>query len=51
MRRAEVASETLTARERSEGHGYVVTTALTTPLLDEATGPHVVQVTSSTRMG
>jgi Bacterial Ig-like domain len=48
---AEVASETLTLSSGSLGHGYVVSAILSTPLRDEATGPHVVQVTSSTQGG
>ena len=48
---AEVASETLTLSGSATGHGYVVSGILSTPLRDEATGPHVVQVTSSTEGG
>ncbi|MGA7989165.1 MAG: Ig-like domain-containing protein, partial [Candidatus Dormiibacterota bacterium] len=48
---AQVASETLTLSSDPTGHGYLVSRILATPLLDEATGPHVVQVTSSTQGG
>jgi hypothetical protein len=48
---AEVASETLTLSSGPVGHGYVVSSILSTPLRDEATGPHVVQVISSTHGG
>jgi hypothetical protein len=48
---AQVASETLTLSSGPLGHGYVVSSILSTPLRDEGTGPHVVQVTSSTQGG
>jgi Bacterial Ig-like domain len=48
---AEVASETLTLSSAPMGHGYIVSSILSSPLRDEASGPHVVQVTSSTQGG
>jgi hypothetical protein len=45
---ARVASERLTLTNDPAGGGYLVTTLSTTPLRDESSGPHVVQVTSAT---
>jgi dipeptidyl aminopeptidase/acylaminoacyl peptidase len=48
---AEVASETLSLVRMSPGNGYLVNSILSTPLHDESSGPHVVQVSSSTASG
>ncbi len=47
----EVASETLMLAPNSSGSTYVVTSIASTPLRNEASGPHVVQVNSSTQSG
>jgi len=46
-----VASETLSLTRNSTGGGYVVSNIGTTPLVDESSGPHVVQVSSTTDAG
>jgi WD40 repeat protein len=46
-----VASETLSLTRASTGGGYVVGNIVTTPLVDESSGPHVVQVRSTTDAG
>jgi Bacterial Ig-like domain len=46
-----VASETLSLTRSSPGNEYVVSSILSTALQDEASGPHVVQVSSSTDAG
>lgn len=48
---AEVASETLTLSTGVMGHGFVVSRLTATPLRDEASGPHIVQVNSGTQGG
>jgi hypothetical protein len=48
---ARVASEVLTLTNNPAGGGYLVTSLSTTPLRDESSGPHVVQVTSTTDAG
>jgi Big-like domain-containing protein len=45
------ASETLSLTRSSAGGGYVVSNIVTTPLVDESSGPHVVQVSSTTGGG
>jgi hypothetical protein len=47
----EVASETLTLAPASSGSTYVVTRIASTQLRNEASGPHVVQVSASTQAG
>jgi hypothetical protein len=46
-----VASETLSLTRSSASGGYLVSNIITTPLLDESAGPHVVQVSSTTDAG
>jgi dipeptidyl aminopeptidase/acylaminoacyl peptidase len=48
---AEVASETLSLVRMAPGNAYLVSSILSTPLHDESSGPHVVQVSSSTQSG
>ncbi len=48
---ARVASEVLTLTNNPAGGGYVVTSLSTKPLRDESSGPHIVQVTSTTNAG
>jgi hypothetical protein len=48
---AEVASETLTLVPESSGSAYVVSRIVSTPLRNEASGPHVLQVNASTQGG
>ncbi len=48
---ARVASEGLTLTNDPASGGYLVTSVSTTPLRDESSGPHVVQVTSATVAG
>ena len=46
-----VASETLSLSRSISGNEYVVSSISSTPLQDESSGPHVVQVSSSTDAG
>jgi len=46
-----VASETLSLARSSTGNAYVVSSILSTQLQDESSGPHVVQVSSTTDGG
>ena len=48
---AEVASETLTLVPQTSGSTYIVTRIDTTPLRNEASGPHVLQVNATTQSG
>jgi hypothetical protein len=48
---AQVASETLSLARTAPGSAFLVTGILSTPLHDESSGPHVVQVTSSNQLG
>jgi Bacterial Ig-like domain len=48
---ARVASETLSLTRSAAGNEYVVSSILSSPLQDESSGPHVVQVSSSTDGG
>ena len=47
----EVASETLTLAPESSGSTYIVSRILSTPLRNEASGPHVLQVNAKTQTG
>jgi len=48
---ARVASETLSLTPAAPGSAYLVNDILSTPLRDQSSGPHVVQVTSNTQDG
>ncbi|HVC03266.1 MAG TPA: Ig-like domain-containing protein [Candidatus Acidoferrales bacterium] len=48
---AEVAGETLTLVPQASGTTYIVSRIASTPLHDEASGPHVLQVNATTQSG